>query len=171
MWHVACLVPSHYLNRCWFTVTWITGDKFHWNLNQIQGFACKLPSTNTKLAPHGLILFQAAVQQLVHVNDKHYNDVITDAMASQITGLSVVCLTVCSGADQRKHQSPASLAFVRGIHRWPVNSPHEGPVMLKMFPFDDVIMKRRSSLLVIYLPSNAERVLISRCRHVTRLAT
>ena len=27
-----------------------------------------------------------------------------------------------SGADQRKHQSSASLAFVRGIHRWPVNS-------------------------------------------------
>ena len=42
------------------------------------------------------------------------------------------------GADQRKHQSSASLAFVWGIHRWPVNSPHKGPV--KMFPFDDVIM-------------------------------
>ena len=47
--------------------------------------------------------------------------------------------TVCSGADQRKHQSSASLAFVRGIHRWPVNSPHKGPVTRKMFPFDDVI--------------------------------
>ena len=45
-----------------------------------------------------------------------------------------------SGADQRKHQSSASLAFVRGIHRWPVNSPHKGPVTRKMFPFDDVIM-------------------------------
>ena len=44
-------------------------------------------------------------------------------------------------ADQRKHQSSASLAFVRGIHRWPVNSPHKGPVTQKMFPFDDVIMK------------------------------
>ena len=39
-----------------------------------------------------------------------------------------------------KHQSSASLAFVRGIHRWPVNSPHKGPVTRKMFPFDDVIM-------------------------------
>ena len=28
-------------------------------------------------------------------------------------------LNVCSGADQRKHQSSASLAFVRGIHRPP----------------------------------------------------
>ena len=39
-----------------------------------------------------------------------------------------------------KHRSSASLAFVRGIHRWPVNSPHKGPVTRKMFPFDDVIM-------------------------------
>ena len=45
-----------------------------------------------------------------------------------------------SDADQRKHQSSASLAFARGIHRWPVNSPHKGPVTRKMFPFDDVIM-------------------------------
>ena len=50
------------------------------------------------------------------------------AMASQITGVSIVCWTVWSGADQRKHQSSASLAFVRGIHRWPVDSPHKGPV-------------------------------------------
>ena len=45
-----------------------------------------------------------------------------------------------SGAGQRKHQSSASLAFVRGIHRWPVNSPHKGPVTRKIYPFDDVIM-------------------------------
>ena len=48
--------------------------------------------------------------------------------------------TVCSGADQRKHQSPASLAFVRGFHRWPVNSPHKGPLTRKMFPFGYVIV-------------------------------
>ena len=45
-----------------------------------------------------------------------------------------------SGAIQSKHQSSASLAFVRGIHRWPVDSPHKGPVTRKMFPFDDVFM-------------------------------
>ena len=49
------------------------------------------------------------------------------------------------GADQRKHQSSASLAFVRGIHRWPVNSSHKGPVTRKMFPFDDVIMSTKCS--------------------------
>ena len=66
-------------------------------------------------------------------------------MASQITGVSSVCSTVCSGADQRKHQSSASLAFVRGLHRWPVDSPHTGPVTRKMFPFDDVIMWQQGS--------------------------
>ena len=69
-----------------------------------------------------------------------YSDVIMSTVASQITSVSIVYSTVCSGADQRKHQSSASLAFVRGIHRWPVNSPHKRPVTLKMFPFDDVIM-------------------------------
>ena len=48
---------------------------------------------------------------------------------------------VCLSADQRTHQSSASLAFVRWIHRWPVNSPHKWSVTRKMFPFDDVIMK------------------------------
>ena len=62
------------------------------------------------------------------------------AMASEITGASVVYSTFCSDADQTKYQSSASLAFVRGIHRWPVNSPHKGPVKRKMFQFGDVIM-------------------------------
>ena len=64
------------------------------------------------------------------------------AMASIITDVSIVCSSGCSWADQRKHHSPASLAFVRGIHRWPVNSLHKGPVTGKMFQFDDVIMWR-----------------------------
>ena len=75
----------------------------------------------------------------------HYSDDIMCAMASQINSLTVVYSTVYSGADQRKHQSSASLAFVRGIHRRPVNSPHKGPVTRKMFPFHDVIMKKEQS--------------------------
>ena len=62
------------------------------------------------------------------------------AIASQITSPTIVYSTVYSDADQRKHQSSASLAFVGGIHRGPVNSPHKWPVTRKMFPFDDVIM-------------------------------
>ena len=74
---------------------------------------------------------------------RHYNDVILNAMASQNSGVSIVCSTVGSAGDQRKHQSSASLAFVRGIHRLPVNSPHKRPVMRKISPFDDVIMAYR----------------------------
>ena len=69
----------------------------------------------------------------------HYNDVIMSLLAPQITSLTIVYLTIYSGPDQRKHQSFASLAFVRGIHRWPVNSPLKWPVTRKMFPFDDVM--------------------------------
>ena len=70
----------------------------------------------------------------------HYCDVIMGENASQTTSLTIVYSIVYSDADQRKHQSSASLAFVRGIHRGPVNSPHKWPVTRKMFPFDDVIM-------------------------------
>ena len=70
----------------------------------------------------------------------YYSDVIMGTMASLITSLTRVYSTVHPGADQRKHQTSASLAFVRGIHRRPVNSPHKWPVTRKMFPFDDVIM-------------------------------
>ena len=76
----------------------------------------------------------------------HYNDVIMGAIESQITSLTSVFSTVYSDADQRKHQSSAPLAFVRGIHRGQVNSPHKWPVTRKMFPVDDVIM----SLLITF---------------------
>ena len=55
---------------------------------------------------------------------QHYNDVIMSAMVSQITSLTIVYSTVYRGADQRKHRSSASLAFVRGLHQWPLKSPH-----------------------------------------------
>ena len=76
----------------------------------------------------------------INRNYNHYNDVLMGAVASQITILTIVYSTVDSDVDQRKHQSSASLAFVRGIHRGPLNSPHKWPVTRKMFPFDDVIM-------------------------------
>ena len=75
-------------------------------------------------------------------HSNHYGDVIMGAIASQITSLAVVYSTVYSDADQRKYQSSASLTFVWGIHRGPVNSPHKWPVTRIMFPFDDVIMKK-----------------------------
>ena len=63
----------------------------------------------------------------------HYNDFITGAIASQITSLTIAYSNVYSGADQRKHQSSASLAFVRGIHRGPVDAPHKWPVTRECF--------------------------------------
>ena len=71
----------------------------------------------------------------------HYDDVIMSTMASQINSLSVVCSTVYLGANKRKHQSSASLAFMRGIHWWPVNFLHSGPITRKMFLFDEVFVK------------------------------
>ena len=82
------------------------------------------------LAGSGLKAFEA-----------HYNDVIMSAMVSQFMSLTIVYSTVYSGTDQRKHQSFAPLAYVWGIHWWPVNSRHKAPVTRKMFPFDDVIMQ------------------------------
>ena len=79
----------------------------------------------------------------------HYGDVIKGSIASQITSLTIVYSAVYSDADQRKHQSSASLAFVRGIHRGPVNSPHKWPVTRKMFPFDDVIMRCSGFVLIL----------------------
>ena len=82
------------------------------------------------------------------------------AMSSEITSLTIVYSTVYSGTDQRKHQSSASLAFVRGIHRSPVNSPHKWPVTRKMFPFDDVICTLKQ-------PSQAGDDHIARYRRLT----
>ena len=73
----------------------------------------------------------------------HNSDVIMNAVPSQITSLTVVYSSAYSGADERKHRGSVSLAFVRGIHRWPVNSPHKGPVTRKIFPFDDIIMQKK----------------------------
>ena len=67
----------------------------------------------------------------------------------QITSLAIVYSTVYSGADQRKHQISAPLAFEWGIHRGPVNSPYKWPVTRKMFPFDHGVESIRGFALII----------------------
>ena len=107
-------------NTC--SLTWILrSNPGHWLVRR---------STNKTSVPHRGIHY------------RHCSDVITGAIAFQITSLTHVYSTVYSDADKRKHQSSASLAFVRGIHRGPVNSPHKWPVTRKMFPFDDVITRK-----------------------------
>ena len=68
-------------------------------------------------------------------------------MVSQITGVLIVNSTVCSGADQRKHQSSASMVCEGNSQvtdEFPIVTgefPEQKPVTSNMFPFDDVIMK------------------------------
>ena len=88
----------------------------------------------------GQLKIAARCKQIVQINDDHYSYVIMSALAPQITGVPIVYSTDCSGIDARKQQSYASLAFVSGIHRRPVKSPHKEPVPWKMFLYDDVIM-------------------------------
>ena len=78
--------------------------------------------------------------ECIFAANNHYGDVILGTVASQITSPTIVNSTIYSGVDQRKYQSSASLDFVRGIQRGPVNSPNKWPVTRKMFPFDDVII-------------------------------
>ena len=87
-----------------------------------------------------VLLFTGLTAILFMIYRYHCNDVIMSSMASHITSPTIVYPTVYAGAEQRKHQSSASLAFMRGIHQWPVNSPHKGPITRKMIPFHDVIM-------------------------------
>ena len=108
-----------------------------------------------------IIWTNAGILSIWPLGANQYICVIMSAMASQITSLTIVYSTVYSGADQRKHQSSASLAFVRGIHRWPVNSLHKGPVTRKMFPFDDVIMFSEISIEIPIFSFNKMHIKMS----------
>ena len=87
------------------------------------------------------------MRRVILLNFIHYSDSIVSVMASQITSVLIVYSAIYSGADQRKHQSFASLAFVRGIHQWLVNFLHKGPVTRKIFPFDDIIMSTFDNII------------------------
>ena len=85
------------------------------------------------------------------------------AMGSQITSLTIVYSSVYSDADQRKHQSSASMDFVRGINRSPANSPHKGPVTWTMSPFDEVIMAPHYGIIFLWYLGLAHWALIISC--------
>ena len=94
---------------------------------------------NNSDAVQWALCYLKCIYKCLVCND-HYSDVIMSAMSSQVTGVTSVYSTVCSGANQRKHQSSASLAFARGFPWKAVHSPHKGLVTRKMLSFDDVIM-------------------------------
>ena len=128
----------------WFTtLMWTTGT----SLNDAWGSSISIRKRKyhhltkfSSMASLEVASLSVGHNELTHYGIYHYNDVIMGMIASQITSLTFVYSTVYSGADHRKHQSSASLAFVWGIRQGPVNSPHKWPVTRKMFPFDDVIM-------------------------------
>ena len=124
--------PSHFLKAI---CTYINVERYMGSHRAIKQTRYHLPCNVWRMSIPSIHTWYKQVIQLTY-----YRDVIMSAMASHITGASIVYSTVCSGADQRKHQSFASLVFVRGIHWWPVNFRDKGPVTRKMFPFDDVIM-------------------------------
>ena len=104
-------------------------------------FVQQLAQANNKYnikAPHHRPLRDS--QRDSNANSLHWRHNEHDDVSNHQPHDCLAYSTVYSGADQRKHQSSASLAFVPGIHRWPMNSPHKGPVTRIMFPFDDVIM-------------------------------
>ena len=104
-------------------------------------------SLATKAFFNKVVCYIFKKKSVVEVSWAQYNDVIMGAIASN---QPYDCdSTVYSGADQRKYQRSVSLAFVRGIHRWPVNSPHKWPVTRKMFPIDDVIMGEHMVQIVV----------------------
>ena len=114
------------MNQCWLRI-----NKVMWysSENNFTVYALAVILFN-EFENYNLKIFTTSpwgqcVEDWIHDSSNHYSDVIMSAVASQITGVSIVCSTVCPGAHQRKHQSSASLAFVRGINRWSVNSPHK----------------------------------------------
>ena len=96
----------------------------------------------TEIMGHNLMLHKIPILLQPWIDELHYSDVVMGAMASKITSLTIVYSTVYWGTDQRKHQSSASLVFVRGINRWPLKFPHKWSVTRTMLPFADVIMSR-----------------------------
>ena len=135
-------------NWKYFRASEVPYQSYHW-WSSCQSHVFRLREKQSLLKRLGKFQFSPEEgSHVYHVQNKaispfatHHNDVIMGTMASQITSLTIVYPTVYSGADRRKHQSSASLAFVQGIHRRPVNSPHKCLVTQKMFPFDDVIVR------------------------------
>ena len=100
---------------------------------------------HSNLRRHEMICINAGYDRDLEIYSSEESQAVTVTSQQWRYGDSNQQLLVCllsrlSGRISKKNQSSASLAFVRGIHWWPVDSPHKGPVTRKMFPFDDVIM-------------------------------
>ena len=152
-YHTTTTIKARVIGTCIYE----KGNKF-WFTKRIQLPSIIITVTQNKLSME-MMGIPILVRQVLYIETTpcflsliiHYNDVIMGSMASQITSLAIVYSAIYWGADQRKHQSAASLAFVRGILRGPVNSPLKWPGTRKMFPFDDVIMNNLELTIVCEL--------------------
>ena len=72
--------------------------------------------------------------------DMHYSDVTVSAMASQITGISIVWATIRSGADQRKTSKLRVTGLCEGNPLGTGGFPPQRASNAKKFLSDDVIM-------------------------------
>ena len=133
----------HWSDRYEFFAQGTTAAELHWNQFSIE-FEQQWKN-HLRNRPQVLVSSQEPGSEWFH----RYSDIKISVMTSQITSLMIVYSKVYSGAYQRKHHSSVSLAFVREIHQWSVNSLHKGPVMRKRFPFDDVIMTDSPSFMLI----------------------
>ena len=115
---------------------WIRTESHLWKR---KSFICQYMEKMFSMWQHTINTF-VLINARAHIADIHYSDVTMGKIASQITSLTIVYSIVYSDADKRGYQSSASLAFVQGIHRGPVNSPRKWSVTREMLPFDEVIM-------------------------------
>ena len=110
-WHVI---------KCWPTTASCNGIRYRTRavaMNKTLTVVWRV-FTSGNLITRPLILHQPRVSHHSWwIFKNHYSDVIMGTIASQIASVSIDYLSVSTGTDQRKHQSSASLAFVRGIHR------------------------------------------------------
>ena len=137
------LVHGHILNLLYFSMRrWKRIIRISWYIQDSQ------------MKHFGFVWFSMLYMKLLTA---HHNDVIMRTMASQITSPTIFYLALYPGSYQRTFHSSASLAFVQGIHRRPLNSPHKRPTMRKMFPLDDVIMRNMHTVCCGSLCLNTSR--------------
>ena len=157
-------VPSHLRTHCWIIINWTLSKTINLSKNvrvhfvsasMSQAWCCIDVLMNcitivdsravpSHLQTHCWIIISWTLSKTINLSKNVmivvYENVMMRVMASQITGSPASRLFAQPFEDLIEHKNSASLAFVRIIYRWPVDSPHKGPVTRNMFPFDDVIM-------------------------------
>ena len=134
-----------YINQCCWSLLVFTGQiVLLWTIHSLWDFLDqgKFWPSSSEIPVSWLLTLQEVAVRLQTNQWSDYVKIwsVDSVLYSSSLIVSILYSAVCLDADQRKHQSSAPMAFMRVIHRWPVNSPHKGPVTRKMFPFDDVIV-------------------------------